>query len=169
VVETTARILADRRAAAEQDRQRRLLGQMPGFAAVMSGPEHVFEYVNEAYQAISGRSDIVGRSVRDAFPDLAGQGYFELLDQVYATGERFVTRGRELRLQGSAEARYIDFVYEPIRDERGEVTGVFIGGYEVTDLYRAVDALRDSEARLKELNADLERQVIERTQARGRT
>ena len=169
VVETTARILADRRAAAEQDRQRRLLAQMPGFAAVTSGPEHVFDYVNEAYEAIGGRGNIVGRSIREAFPDLAGQGYFELLDQVYASGERFVTRGRELRLIGNPELLYIDFVYEPVRDENGDVTGIFIGGYEATDLHRAVAALRDSEARLKALNSDLERQVIERTQARGRT
>jgi PAS domain S-box-containing protein len=168
VVETTARILADRRAAAEQDRQRRLLAQMPGFAAVMSGPEHVYAYVNDAFAKIFGRADILGRPVRVAFPELEGQGYFELLDQVYRTGERFVTHGRELRLSG-AQTQYIDFVYEPIRDEYGAVTGVFVGGYEVTDLYRAVAALRDSEARLKELNANLERQVIERTQARGRT
>ncbi|HOV04247.1 MAG TPA: DUF2267 domain-containing protein, partial [Kaistiaceae bacterium] len=45
--------------------------------------------------------------------------------------------------------------------------GIFIGGYEVTEAARATRALRESEARLLELNADLERQVLERTQARG--
>ena len=169
VIETTARVLADRRAAAEQDRQRRMLAQMPGFAAVLSGPAHVYEYANEACVAIAGRDDLIGHSVRELFPELAGQGYYELLDQVYSSGERFVTRGRELRLQGSGEIQYIDFVYEPIRDEKGEVSGIFVGGYEVTEVHRAVAALRASEARLRELNADLERQVIERTQARGRT
>ena len=59
VIETTARVLADRRAAAEQDRQRQMLDQMPGFAAVLNGPTHVYEYVNEAYVAISGRHDFV--------------------------------------------------------------------------------------------------------------
>jgi PAS domain S-box-containing protein len=169
VIETTARVAADRRAAAEQDRQRRLLGQMPGFAAVLNGPTHVFEYVNEAYIEISARGELLGRSVREVFPELAGQGYYELLDRVYSTGERFVTRGMELRLRGSEEIRYIDFVYEPIRDEKGDVTGIFVGGYEVTETHRAVAALRASEARLLELNAELERRVIERTQARGRT
>jgi PAS domain S-box-containing protein len=169
VIETTARVLADRRAAAEQDRQRRMLSQMPGFAAVLNGPAHVYQYVNEAYVEIAGRHDFVGRSVREAFPELAGQGYYELLDQVYSSGERFVTHGMELRLQGSDEIQYIDFVYEPIRDEKGDITGIFVGGYEVTEAHRAVAALRASEARLRELNADLERLVIQRTQARGRT
>lgn len=169
VVETTDRVLADRRAAAEQKRQRQLFSQMPGFVCVLAGPEHVYEYVNDAYIEISGRSDFIGRRVRDVFPDLAGQGFYELLDQVYSTGQRFVSHAMELRLRGSDQIQFINFVYEPICDDKGNVTGIFVGGYEVTDAHRATAALRASEARLRELNADLERQVIERTQARGVT
>jgi len=169
VVETTDRVLADRRAAAEQARQRQLFTQMPGFVGVLTGPQHVYEYVNDAYIAIAGRSDFVGRTVREALPELEGQGFYELLDQVYATGERVVARGMELRLQGSAEVQYIDFVFEPIRDDEGQVGGIFIGGYEVTEVHRAAAAASASEARLREMNAELERKVIERTQARGRT
>ena len=169
VIETTDRVLADRRVAAEQERQGQLLKQMPGFAAVLTGPDYIYEYVNDAYVKISGQSDFVGRRVRDVFPELAGQGYYELLDQVYSAGKSVVRRGMELRLRGSDEVQFIDFVYEPIRDEKGEVSGIFVGGYEVTEVHRTAAALRTSEARLRELNADLERQVIERTQARGRT
>ncbi len=169
VIETTERVLADRRAAAEQARQRRLLDQMPGFVGVLRGPEHVYEYVNTAYAAISGRSDFLGRTVREVFPDLAGQGFYELLDQVYATGERVVTRAMELRLRGNDEVRYIDFVYEPVRDESGNVSGIFVGGYEVTEAHRATAALRASEARLRALNVELERKVAERAQARSLT
>jgi PAS domain S-box-containing protein len=103
------------------------------------------------------------------FPELAGQGFFELLDRVYRTGEPVVMRSMELRLQGGDEVQYIDFVYQPIRDAAGHVSGIFVGGYEVTEAHRAVAALRASEASLRELNAELERRVIERTQARGRT
>ena len=142
---------------------------MPGFVAVVAGPEHVYQYVNAAYVKIAGRSNFLGRNVREVFPELSGQGYFELLDQVYSTGETFVTRAMELRLEGSDEVQFIDFVYEPIRNETGDVTGIFVGGYEVTETHRAAAALRISEARLRELNADLERRVIERAQARGLT
>jgi PAS domain S-box-containing protein len=169
VAETTERVLAGRRAAAEQERQRQLFTQMPGFVAVTAGPQHVFEYVNEAYIKIAGRSDFVGRAVREMFPDLAGQGYYELLDRVYSTGEPVVTRGMELRLEGSENIQFIDFIYQPIRDEKSNVAGLFIGGYEVTETHRATTALRESESRLRELNADLERRVIERAQARGLT
>ncbi len=169
VMETTERVLADRRNAAERERQRQLLRQMPGFVAVLAGPQHIYEYVNDAFIKLSGRSDFLGHSVREMFPELEGQRYFELLDQVYSTGETVVNRAMELRLEGSNEVQFIDFVFEPIRDDRGAVSGIFVSGYEVTDAHRAAAALRASEARLRELNANLERQIIERTQARGRT
>jgi len=162
VVETTERVLAGRRAEAEQERQRRMLSQMPGFVGVVTGPEHVYEYVNDAYVKLSARADFIGRSFAQVFPDLVGQGFHELLDKAYRTGEANVSRGMALRLHGAEEPLYIDFVFEPIRDDAGEVTGVFIGGYEVTEAHRAAHALRA-------LNADLERQVVERAAERGRT
>jgi PAS domain-containing protein len=88
--------------------------------------------------------------VRDVFPELAGQGYFELLDRVYSTGETFVTRGMELRLHGSDTVQFIDFVYEPMRDERGTVTGIFVGGYEVTEVHQQAVALRELNRELAE-------------------
>jgi len=68
-----------------------------------------------------------------------------------------------LRLHGADAAQFIDFVYEPIRDDWGRVTGIFVGGYEVTEAYRAAAALQESEAQLKKLNETLEEQISERT------
>jgi PAS domain S-box-containing protein len=140
VLETTERVLADRRIAAEHARQRQLFSQMPGFVAVTVGPQHVYEYVNDAYVRISGRNDFVGLSVREVFPELAGQGFYELLDQVYVTGRAVVAQAMKLRLRDTDAVKFIDFVYEPIRDEKGDVTGIFVGGYEVTEAQRAVTA-----------------------------
>ncbi len=163
VVETTGRVLAERRIAAELDRQRQLFRKMPGFVAILSGPDHIYDYVNDAYLEIAGRTGLVGHSVRRMLPELTGQGFFELLDDVYRTGERVVTQGMELRLAGSADPRFIDFVYEPIRDDTGTVTGIFVGGYETTGAYRVAAALRASEAQLKHLNETLEERIAERT------
>ena len=94
------------------------------------------------------------------FPELEGQGFYELLDQVYGSDVRYVARGLPLRLAGEDDDRFIDLLYEPMHDEGGAVSGIFVGGYDATEAYRTAAALRD-------LNADLERQVIARTQARG--
>jgi PAS domain S-box-containing protein len=152
-----------------RERQFRLLQQMPGFVAVLRGPAHIFEYVNDAYIAISGHRDFVGNSVRAVFPELAGQGFYELLDQVYSSGVPFVARAVPIRLEGEQDDRFIDLLYEPMRDAHQVLTGVFVGGYDVTEPQRGLAALRASEARLRELNSNLERQVAERSQARGRT
>ena len=104
--------LEDERAArASEERLRHLMQQMPGFVAVLTGPDHIYEYVNDAYVAISGPRNFLGRRVREVFPDLAGQGFYELLDQVYATGQPYSVQGTPIRLAGESETRYIDLLF----------------------------------------------------------
>jgi PAS domain S-box-containing protein len=146
--ETTKQVLAAQQSGLVQERQRQMLLQMPGFIGMLSGPELIYTYVNQAYVDISERSDFIGRRFRDVFSDISGQGFHELFENVYRTGKGVVTRGMELRLHGRDEPQFVDFVLEPIRDDDGAVTGVFVGGYETTDFYRGNHALKESEARL---------------------
>jgi PAS domain S-box-containing protein len=149
--ETTGQVLAERRLAAETERQRRLFEQAPGFIAILDGPQHVFEFANAAYRRLFGDREYIGKPAREAFPDVEGQGFFELLDKVYATGERFAAERTPIRFErpgASLEERFLDFIYEPVIHETGQVTGIFVEGYDVTDTHRAELALRESEARL---------------------
>jgi PAS domain S-box-containing protein len=147
--------------------------QSPSFSALLQGPEHRFVLTNPAYQQLIGHRDVIGLAVREAVPEVEGQVFFDLLDNVFSSGQAYVGKDVEIVLQRSAggplETRYLDFVYQPIRDEAGHVTSIFVEGVDITDRHVSEKALRHSEARLRELNADLERQVIERTQARGLT
>ncbi|GJE61416.1 PAS domain-containing protein [Methylobacterium trifolii] len=149
--ETTRQVLAERQGASERQRQQALLQQMPGFVAVLRGPSHVFEYVNDAYVAFAGRRDYIGRNVRAAFPELADQGFYELLDQVYSSGEPFAARALPIRFAGEDGDRFLDFLYQPVRDQAGVVTGIFVGGYEVSDQIRSQAALAESESRYRTL------------------
>lgn len=141
VAETTGRVLAERRNASERERLARMFEQAPGFIAIANGPEHVFDFVNATYRRLFGNRDFVGKTVREALPGLEGQGFFELLDQVYSTGERFVARQVPIRLEPSPgappEERILDFIYEPIVDEAGQVTGIFCEGHDITERRRA--------------------------------
>jgi PAS domain S-box-containing protein len=149
--EIMGQIMAERRLAAETERQRRLFEQAPGFITALTQPEHRFEFVNQAFRHLFGDRDFVGKTVREAFPELEGQGFFEWLDQVYATGERFVAHHVPIRLQASpdsvAEERFLDFIYEPVRDEAGRVTGIFCEGHDVTEAHLARTAIAASNAR----------------------
>ena len=50
---------------------------------------------------------------------------------------------------GPASERFLDFVYQPIKDARGAVTGIFVLGADVTLRTQAYHALRESEARFR--------------------
>jgi PAS domain S-box-containing protein len=148
--EITEQVLAERRRAADTQRQRRLFEQAPGFITILQGPEHVFEFTNASYRRLFGNRDSIGKTVREAFPELADQGFYELLDSVYQTGERFVADHIPLVLDvedGDQVKRILDFIYEPIIDDAGNVTGIFVEGYDATDAHRAQTELRESEER----------------------
>lgn len=139
----------------EREHLRGLFEQAPGFMAVLRGPDHIFEIANSAYISLVGRDDLIGRKVRDALPDIDGQGFYELLDQVYATGKGYSAAGARVLLQRragtAADEIFIDFIYEPLRDQTGAVTGIFVQGHEVTEVRRAQDAARESEEQFRTL------------------
>lgn len=151
VNETTEDVLHEQIRSREEARQRAMLDQMPGFAAVLTGPEHVFEYVNDAYREIGGNREYIGRTVREVFPELESQGFFDILDRVYATGEQFVESSMQLQLSQNDDASFIELLFEPIRDHSGAVIGIFVGGYDSTAIHRAIAELAEREAFLSEV------------------
>jgi hypothetical protein len=113
----------NRKLGSERDKLQRLFEQAPGFMAVTRGPQHIFELCNRSYFRLIGERDILGRSVREVFPELDGQGFFEILDQAYSTGVPYVPTAAAIDLQrepgGALERRYLDFIYQPIFDDDG--------------------------------------------------
>lgn len=151
VSETTARVLATEQAreatralANSEERFRQqaerlfaLFEKAPGFVAVLEGPDHIVVLTNASYRQLIGHRDVVGLPYREARPELAGTGAFELLDRVHATGRTYVGTGASPAAGtapgGRTRERYVDFIYEPIRDNDGRVVGVFVQGHDVTD------------------------------------
>lgn len=147
--ETTEQVMLRR----EVDHERARLGQIfeeaPSFIVKLHGPEHVIELANPAYMHLIGRSDIIGKPAMQALPEIAGQGYIEILDTVFSTGETMRTDGARVALQrtpsGLLEDRFIDFAFRAVKDPSGNITGVLANGLDVTDRTNALTAVKTNE------------------------
>ncbi|AFE08416.1 PAS/PAC sensor signal transduction histidine kinase [Corallococcus coralloides DSM 2259] len=134
----------------ERNRLTQVFMQAPASIMVARGPQHVIQVVNPGYDQMTGNRPLVGKTIPDAFPDLAGQGLFELYDQVYATKQPFVGNEVPVRVArfGRVDDAYFNFVYQPLIDEDGETFGVMTHAVEVTDMVRS---RQQAEERTREL------------------
>ncbi|OKH37321.1 hypothetical protein NIES2119_13800 [[Phormidium ambiguum] IAM M-71] len=144
---------ARRQAESERKRLRDILMEVPAMFAVLSGPEHRFELANPTFLKVSRRSeDIIGKTSREAFPETEGQGYFEIQDRVYQTGQ--VIRGEEFLSHwdtngdGNLTEGFFNLVFLPLRNIEGRIDSVLIHGIEVT---AQVKARQQVEALLEQL------------------
>ena len=160
VVETTGKYLAEqalseeraavfesnRRLSAESSFLRGLFEQAPSFMAMLSGPQHEFVLSNVAYQRLIGGRNVIGKTLKEALPELVDQGFADLLDSVYRSGKAHIGSGTRLMLDmpGSSEPKehFLDFIYQPLRNAVGEVTGIFVEGQDVTERLRGEQHLR---------------------------
>ncbi|HEY1228783.1 MAG TPA: PAS domain-containing protein [Ramlibacter sp.] len=157
--EITEVVLARRQREAEIARWREVFAQAPAPIALLRGAGHRFEFANDAYLRLVGNREVVGKSVAEALPEVASQGFVQILDRVLASGQAYVGTGALVKLQNLAgqppEERTMDFIYQPLRDAAGGVDGIFVLVTDVTERARAEAALRLSNWQLGEERARL--------------
>ena len=148
----------------ERSRLASAFQQAPAFIATLRGPEQVFEMANPIYAQLVGHRDIIGRPVREAIPEAAQQRFQELLDQVYRSGEPFVGSGMKIELQrtpgAAAETRYLDFVYQPLTEPDGSVSGILAHGVDVTEQVEAQRRMEEQAAELEAQKEELQLQAM---------
>ncbi|GAC1515614.1 MAG: hypothetical protein NVS1B4_06800 [Gemmatimonadaceae bacterium] len=113
----------------------RVFEQAPAAIATTEGPTHVFRTANPLFRRLLGNRELVGKPVREAVPELDGQPFFGILDEVYARGEAHV--GNAVRAvfdrtgTGKLEEGIFDYVYQPLRAGDGAVAGIMIHAVEL--------------------------------------
>ena len=130
-----------------------VFAQAPNFMATLTGPEHVFRAVNDAYFEMVGRRELIGKPIREALPEIEGQGFIELLNEVYESGNAVRQSGAEAMVQrtpdGPAELVYVDFIFQPLANASGETIGIMVQGNDVTAQMKAESSLREAEERFR--------------------
>jgi PAS domain S-box-containing protein len=123
---------------------------------VLRGPDLRYEAVNEAFRRAVGDRPLIGRTMRETFPELEGQGIFERTERVYATGEVEIEHEatRSWDVGHGIERRQVELVLQPLRDEHGNVNGVLSFAIDVTELVaarRRAELVREEFAALLDL------------------
>ena len=146
--DATAKMIAERLSRSERERLRQMFDQAPSFMAMLAGPEHRVELANPSYMRLIGHREVLGRTLAEALPDAVEQGYVEVLDGVFRTGEAVTSNGARYAMQaepgGPVDERFVDLVFQPILDEEGAVNGIFVEGSDVTVRVAAEAELREA-------------------------
>lgn len=130
-----------------------LFNQAPALVAILKGREGVCELFNPLFRQLWGNRDVIGKPMRQAWPELEGQGYFEMVEKVYDTGEAVYQTEypatADWNSDGKLTEAFFNFVYAPYREADGTTAGVMIFGYEATEQVRIRQTLQQERERLE--------------------
>jgi PAS domain S-box-containing protein len=147
---------------AEAERQRgrlaQLIAEAPAAICVLSGPEFVYELVNPRYQMLFADRLLVGQPILAAVPEFAGQPVWDSLREVYETGCTHTAENKLVsvaRPDGVLEERYFNYIEQARHSEHGEIDGVFVFGFEVTEQVRAREQVQRLNEKLTAANQEL--------------
>lgn len=136
-VDITEQKLLQRKERKHSRQLNNLFAQAPAAIAVINGPQHTFTLANALYQKLFSKTEkeLIGRTVQQVWPEIEGQGIYELLNKVYTSGEPFIAHEFPATYleKGITKTGYYDFIAQPIKDKKEEITGILIHAVEVTD------------------------------------
>ena len=126
------------------EKERKLLHnfftQAPALFAILKGPNYVFEFANPSFMEFVGNHNLIDKTLLEALPEVAGQGFIELLDNVYNTGISFTRKEMPIKVDkgcGKLEQFYVNFTYQAFTNDKGESEGILVFAYDVTEQINA--------------------------------
>jgi signal transduction histidine kinase len=149
------------RAESERQKLQRLFMAMPMPICIFEGADLVYTFANAAFREMVGGRELVGKTLHEARPELRDTGLGNRLRAVMTTGKPDAGKEVTLRLRADPESpmRTLDFTYQALREERGQITGVLVCATDVTERVQARDASRRA-AEEEKNRASLERRLI---------
>ncbi|MCE7038807.1 PAS domain-containing protein [Dyadobacter sp. CY312] len=166
VLDITDRIEKEQMLRASEEYLRSMIEQAPIATALFVGPDMVIEIPNEPMLKFWGKgADVIGKPLREAVPELVGQHFLEILDEVYRTGKAYHAYGApaDLVIDGLKQTIYFDFTYKPILDKNGQVFAIIDMAVDVSAQVISARELKESEERYRQLADELEQRVEQRT------
>jgi PAS domain S-box-containing protein len=114
-----------------------LFMQAPVPIAVFHGPNYVVIVANLAVCEFWGKThdEVFEKPLFEAIPEAKEQGYEELLAGVYKTGVPYRANGVSVKLfrRQKLETVYFNFIYQPVRENDGTISGVIVIAQDITE------------------------------------
>jgi PAS domain S-box-containing protein len=127
--------------------------QAPVGIVILKGNDLFVELVNDNYLALVGkkRDQFENRPLWEGLPEVKSQVFNDLLMGVMKTGIAY--HGNELEANivrnGKPESLYFNFVYEPLKEPDGRVSGVLVVAIDVTAMVVSKQQIQDAEERAR--------------------
>ena len=139
----------------ERQRFHDLVFQAPSCMGLLKGPHHEFRITNPLYLELTGKTDIIGKTVEQVFPETIEQGFLEILDNVYRTGKTFFANEMCIRLNKNNNRKlteiFVNFIYQAYKNEIGEIEGVFFFAVDVTEQVLSRKRIEESEKQYRQI------------------
>ncbi|WP_121353590.1 PAS domain S-box protein [Flavisolibacter nicotianae] len=137
-----------------EKRFRNLVQEAPVATAIYIGEEMRIQWANDAMIKLWGKDkSVIGKTVREALPELEGQPFHGLLHDVFTTGQMYqATEDKgELMVEGQLQTFFFNFSYKPLRDTDGKVYGILNMAIDVTEQVKTKRKLEESEKNFRSL------------------
>ncbi|PBJ10150.1 PAS domain S-box protein [Flavobacterium sp. ACN6] len=130
-------IITGRKALAESEQRISLMiEQSPVAICLFTGSNMKIEIANDIMIGYWGKDkSVIGQPMEVGVPELKGQPFLDMLQEVYRSGETYYGRAMpaDLKVNGILKTYYFDFTYSPIRDAQGQIYGIMDIAIDVTD------------------------------------
>lgn len=165
-IEVTSQVRAKKQLEESERRFRKLVEEAPVATAIYTGREMKISLANEAMLRLWGKdASAIGKSVGEALPELEGQPFLQLLDNVFTTGVPYAAKEdrADLVVDGKLQTYYFNFTYQPLQDAQNNVYAILNMAVDVTESVNARNQIQQQEERYRTLAAELDTRVQERT------
>ncbi len=164
-MEVTAQVLAHTAVEESERRFRNIVEEAPVATCLFVGREMIIEVANERMIDIWGKGySVIGKPLAEALPELKGQQFSQILDDIFTTGKAYSAKDTpaDLVVDGKLKTFYFDFTYKPLFNAAGKVYGIIDMAVDVTAQVIVRKNLEESELFAKSIihNSPVAKMVV---------